>query len=223
MTQPNILTEEDRAAGWRLLFNGHSLDGWRGYRLPEGQIPPRWSVSDGAIRVTADDDRGEGDLITVETFGDFELELEWTCPVRGNSGIMYRVTEDASDPYMSGPEYQILDDDFHRARWQERGKTMPQIYATAGCYGMYGPPEDMRFDYDAWNHARIVVRGNHVEHYLNGRLAVRYELHSDDWNQRIKGTKFEQWPGFARAARGHLALQDHGHNHAFRNIRIRPL
>jgi hypothetical protein len=196
--------------GWRPLFDGRTTAGWRGYRSQE--VPAGWQVVDGALtRVD-----GGGDIVTTEQFGDFELELEWNVTPGGNSGIMYRVTEEAGNSYETGPEVQILDDARHAD-----GRS--RLTAAGAAYGLYPAPENVARPAGQWNQVRLVVDGNRVEHWLNGRRIVEYEIGSEDWNRRVAGSKFAAWPGFARAARGHIALQDHGDRVAFRNIRIREL
>jgi hypothetical protein len=195
---------------WRTLFDGTSLDAWRGYgsdRLPEG-----WKVVEGALTRVA----SAGDLITRDVFGDFELEVEWIVAEGGNSGIMYRVTEEAAETYQTGPEMQVLDD----ARHPDGGS---RLRAAGAVYGLYPAPAGVVKPAGEWNAVRIVVRGNHVEHWLNGVEVATYELGSPDWEARVAGSKFRKWPGYGRTATGHIALQDHGDRVAYRNIRIRTL
>jgi hypothetical protein len=195
-------------AEWRSLFDGRTSAGWRGYKRAE--MPGGWQVVDGALtRVSR-----AGDIVTADEFGDFELALEWKVAPGGNSGIMYRVTEDADAPYETGPEMQVLDDARH-----PDGQS--PLTSAGALYGLYPAPRGVVKPAGEWNAARIVVRGNHVEHWLNGMKTVDAEIGSDDWNRRVADSKFRQWPGFAKASRGHIALQDHGDWVAYRNIRIR--
>jgi hypothetical protein len=208
--QLNRLTRQEQASGWRLLFDGRSLAPWRGFRQQE--VPPGWKVVDGTItRVGAGPD-----LITRDQFANFELTLEWRIASGGNSGIMYRVTEEAEATYETGPEMQVLDDAHH-----EDGKS--RLTAAGALYGLYPAPEGAVKPPGQWNAARILVNGDRVEHWLNGILTARYELGSPEWEQKVAASKFSQWPGFGRAARGHIALQDHGDLVAYRNIKIRTL
>jgi hypothetical protein len=193
---------------WRALFDGRSLDQWRGYR--RDQVPAGWQVVDGALTRVA----RAGDLITRDVFADFELELEWMVAEGGNSGIMYRVTEEAGETYQTGPEMQVLDD----ARHPDGGS---RLTAAGAVYGLYPAPVGAVKPAGEWNAARIVARGNHVEHWLNGVEVAAYELGSPDWKARVAGSKFRKWPGYGRAAVGHIALQDHGDRVGYRNIRIR--
>jgi hypothetical protein len=129
---------------------------------------------------------------------------------------MYRTGEEADAPYMTAPEYQVLDDDKH-----EDGKE-PKTSAAA-LYGLYACENKALKPVGQWNEGRIVVAGNHVEHWLNGVKVLSAELHSDDWNQRVKASKFAAWPLFATKSKGHVDLQDHGDEVWYRSLRIREL
>lgn len=206
----NVLSPEEKNAGWRLLFDGATLQGWRGYK--KDTCPDGWQVVDGALTRV----KGGGDLVTVETFDDFELSIDWRIAPRGNSGIMYRVAETEGASYMTGPEYQILDHAGH-------GDGRNTLTSAASCYGLYAPMKDVAKPAGQWNRARIIARGNHVEHWLNGEKVVEYEIASDDWNQRVARSKFKAWPQFAKVPKGHLCLQDHGDRVEYKNIKIRVL
>lgn len=208
----NVLTAAERAAGWRPLFDGRTLNGWRGYHM--SAPPSGWQVVDGAITRVAEG----GDLITNDEFGNFELALEWKISPGGNSGIIYRVVEDSLLDYVwrSGPEYQVLDNARH-----PDGRD-PKTSAGSD-FALYAPVRDVTRPVGEWNQARIVVNGNHVEHWMNGVKLLEYELGSPDWEARVAASKFHTMPRYGRAARGHIALQDHEAWVAYRNIRIRPL
>ena len=193
-----------------MLFDGRSLDAWRGFR--NDRVPAGWQVVDGALTRVGEG----GDLITRDEFGDFELALEWKVAEGGNSGIMYRVTEDASATYETGPEMQVLDDARHKD-----GES--RLTAAGSAYGLYAAPAGVVKPAGEWNAVRILVRGSHVEHWLNGVKVVEYELGSPDWKAKVEASKFKQWPGYGRAAKGHIALQDHGDRVAYRGIKIRTL
>lgn len=208
--QPNTLTPAEQAAGWVLLFDGSTTQGWRGYRM--AAAPAGWQVVDGALTRVAEG----ADLITTGEYRSFELSLEWMIAPRGNSGIMYRVTEADSFSYETGPEYQVLDDAGHR-------DGLSRLTAAAAVYGLYPSPEGLEHPAGEWNQARIVVRGDSVEHWLNGKLAAAYVLGSADFDARVAKSKFAQWPGFGKAATGHIALQDHGDRVAYRSIKLRVL
>jgi Domain of Unknown Function (DUF1080) len=198
--------------GWRSLFDGRTADQWRAYR--GDRLPAGWQVVDGALTRVA----RAGDIVTREQFQDFELTLEWKVEPGGNSGIFYRVAEapELKTVWQSGPEFQVLDDARHR------DGRHPETSAGA-CYGLYPAPPGVVRPAGDWNEARIVVEGAHVEHWLNGRRVVSYELGSRDWEERVRRSKFAGLPRYGREPRGHIALQDHGDRVAYRNIRIRPV
>ena len=195
---------------WTVLFDGTGTSAWRGYQSQD--FPSGWQIVDGALTRV---DRG-GDIITRDQFGDFELELEWKVPPKGNSGIMYRVTEADSNTYRTGPEMQVLDDSGH-VDGRDR------LTSAGSAYALYAAPAGVVKPAGEWNQAKIVARGAHIEHWLNGQKVVEYELWSPDWEAKVKASKFGAWKGFGRAQRGHIALQDHGDRVQFRNIRIREL
>ena len=200
------------AAGWRPLFDGRTLAGWRGYR--QAAPPAGWRVVDGAITRMGPG----GDLITDEEFGDFELELEWKISPGGNSGIIYRVVEDSTLDYVwrSGPEYQVLDNARH-------ADGRDPLTSAGSDFALYAPVRDVTRPVGECNQARIVARGSHVEHWMNGVKLLEYELGGPDWEQRVRASKFGAMPRYGRSARGHIALQEHEAWVAYRNLRIRPL
>ncbi|MBI2071823.1 MAG: DUF1080 domain-containing protein [Gemmatimonadetes bacterium] len=209
-SQTNALTAAEQAAGWKLLFDGKSTDGWRGYRMDS--VPSGWKVVDGALTRV-----GAGrDLITREQFANFELALEWNISPGGNSGIMYRVTEEYEESYKSAPEMQVLDDAGH-------ADAQSRLTAAGSNYDLYPAPAGVVKPAGQWNLVRILVQRNHVEHWLNGQKVVEYELMGPDWEARVKRSKFVEWPNYGRAKQGHIALQDHGDQVAYRNIKIRVL
>lgn len=206
----NMLTASERAAGWRLLFDGRTTDGWRGYRQPS--MPAGWQVVDGALTRTAE----AGDIITTQKFRNFELSLEWKVAPGGNSGIFYRASEDDDAIYWNAPEMQVLDDARH-----PDGKS--RLTAAGSDYGLYEAPAGVVKPAGEWNEARIIVNGRHVEHWLNGVRMLQYELWSPDWEMRVRGSKFAPHPHYGRNPEGYIGLQDHGDWVAYRNIRIRVL
>jgi hypothetical protein len=209
---PNTLTDKEKADGWKLLFDGKTTAGWRKYK--GDKVPESWQVGDGALVFSPEKGKSRGDIVTTDQYDHFDLVLDWKIAPGGNSGLMYRVTEDAEAPYMTGPEYQLLDNARHAD-----GRD-PKTSA-ASCYALYAPSKDMTKPVGAWNQTRLVVRGNHVEHWLNGENVVSYQLGSADWQKRYEASKFKEWSGFGKQPKGHICLQDHGDRIEFRNIKIR--
>ena len=207
---PNTLTVAERAAGWRLLFDGRSTSGWRGFRQPA--IPGGWQAVDGALTRTS----GGGDVITVDQFANFELTLEWQIAPGGNSGIMFRVSESADATFHTGPEMQVLDNAGHP-------DGANPLTSAGACYGLYAPSADVARPAGTWNQVRLLVNGPHVEHWLNGVKIVEYEIGRADWLTRLQSSPFRDVTGYGRETSGHIALQDHGDRVAYRSIKIRGL
>jgi hypothetical protein len=194
------------------LLENKDLSNFRGYK--DEEIGEGWSL-DGKYLYF--DGSGGGDIITKEVYGDFDLQVEWKVADGANSGIMYRVSQGDSAPYMSGPEYQILDDAEH-----DDGKN--EITSAGSLYGMYPPQGDKKLKAaGSWNKTRIKVEGNKVTHLLNAVKVVQAEIGSDDWNAKLGASKFKDWEKFAKNKEGHIAFQDHGNEVWFRNIRIKRL
>lgn len=200
------------AQDWRPLFDGRTTAGWRSFKGTAA--PAGWQVVDGALTRVAQ----AGDIVTEGEFGSFELELEWKIQPGGNSGVFFHVVEDSALQYVwqTGPEMQVLDNAGHADGRQ------PNTSAGSN-FALYAPARDVTRPAGEWNAARLVVRGDHVEHWLNGEKLLEYELGSAEWQARVAASKFAQMPRYARVRRGHIALQDHGDPVAYRNIRIREL
>ncbi len=227
----NTLSAEESAAGWRLLFDGTSLRGWRG--LGRDEIPAgHWLIEDGTIHklasgevpTAADGQPLEGgDIMTVDTFGDFELVLEWRVAPGANSGVKYNVSEEmstASPPVHAalGFEYQILDDDLHPDAQNGPNRT------AAALYDLVAPASGKPLRaVGEFNEARVVFRGTHGEHWLNGVKVLEFDLDTDDFAARLAASKYQPIDGFAARRRGHIVLQDHGDDVWFRDIKIREL
>ena len=206
----NTLTPAEQQAGWRLLFDGKTLKGWRGYMMDS--MPSGWQVVDGVLtRVSR-----ARDIVYHEKFRNFELVLDWKVAPNGNSGIFYRGIEGPEAIYYSAPEMQVLDDAGH-----VDGRT--DLTSAGAVYGLYPAPRGIVKPAGEWNTARILVNGNHVEHWLNGKQIAAYELHSADWKARVDASKFKQWPEYGQAAEGYIGLQEHGNRIEFRNIKLRVL
>ncbi len=208
--QAQTLTAAEKADGWKLLFDGKSLAGWRGYKT---ETPPTgWRAKKGVL---VRDGEG-GDLMTVEQYGDFELTFEWKITEKGNSGVIYRVGTTEPYPWHTGPEFQIL----HNAGHAD-GKN--PITSAGSNYAVNEPTKDMTKPVGEWNEGRLIARGNHIEHWLNGVKVVDYEIGSADWQARVKASKFGKIPAYGTMKRGYIALQDHGNVVSYRNLKIKVL
>ena len=228
---PNALSADEAAQGWTLAFDGVSFDGWR--RLGRAGIPDgHWIVEDGTIRKMASGDVATapdgqplegGDLMTVETYENFELRLEWRVAPGANSGIKYNVSEElsTSEPPASaalGFEYQILDDDLHPDAANGPNRT------AGALYDLIGPAAAKTLrPVGAFNETQIVFDGSHGAHWLNGVKILEFDLDSPEFAARLAASKYAPIPGFADRRAGHIVLQDHGNDVWFRNIKIRKL
>ncbi len=215
-TPVNTLTDAEKAAGWKLLFDGQSLSGWHNFKK-EG-VRPGWQVQDGTLACV--DPHNAGDIVSPDKFDWFELQLDYKISKGGNSGIMYHVTEEGRAAWATGPEFQLEDNaeaaDPVRCGW---------------LYALYQPPLDPKTGQtlDAtkpageWNHIRLVISPTNCVHEINGVKYFEYVLDSEDFKTRVANSKFGKMPLFAKTHNGYLALQgDHG-SVAFRNIKLRPL
>jgi hypothetical protein len=214
----NTLTDAEKKAGFKLLFDGRTTDGWRGYKMK--QMPPGWKVIDGVLTRVAGGAGGKGagggdDIVTKGEYDNFELRLQWRVGKGVNSGILYRAIEDAVTSWHVAPEMQVLDNTGF-------GDPNPLHHAGA-LYDLYAPSKDMTRPISEWNDVRLIANGNHVEHWLNGVKVVECEIGSKDWNERVAKSKFKDKPNFAKATKGYIVLQDHSGKIEYRNIRIRPL
>jgi hypothetical protein len=207
---PNTLTAVEQSAGWRLLFDGRTTAGWRGYMMDS--MPSGWQVVDGVLARVSQ----ASDIVYNEKFRDFELLVDWKIAPNGNSGIFYRGIEGPEAIYYSAPEMQVLDDSGH-----PDGSS--RLTSAGAVYGLYPAPLGIVRPAGEWNSARILVNGNHVEHWLNGKLIAAYELGSEDWAKRVAASKFQQWPEYGKAKEGYIGLQEHGNWIGFRNLKIRVI
>jgi hypothetical protein len=213
----NTLTPDEKSAGWTLLFDGRSLDGWRGYKKADA-ADTRWKVEDGLLTVSpADgrDTRGALDLITKDTFDNFELTLDWRIALGGNSGVKYFVLEDRDTAI--GHEYQIIDDERH-----PDAKIGPKRQ-TSAFYDVLAATKPPTKPAEQFNQARIVVRGTSVEHWLNGTRVLQYQLESPALQAAIDASKFKGIERFGKPQKGHILLQDHGDRVWYRNVKVRRI
>lgn len=208
---PNVLTSSERADGWRLLFDGTSLKNFRDYHADT--LSSAWTVVDGVITKV----RGTEDMVTRESFGDFELSWDWRLTPGGNSGVFFRATEEYDKIYWSAPEFQLLDDSL-----APDGKD--PLTSAGAAYDLYPAPRGVARNGGQWNSSRIVARGSHVEHWMNGVKTIEYEAWSPEWKAKVAASKFHPYPNFGLARRGLIGFQgDHAGKLELRNIKIRVL
>ena len=220
-TKPNTLTEQEKKEGWRLLFDGKTFDGWRGAYL-ESMPAKGWELRDGMLIVAesgGDEAAFGGDIVTVGEYSSFELTLDFKLTKGANSGIKYFVTEQQPKTPGSaiGLEYQLLDDTTH----PDAHEGIHGNRRLASVYDLIPATNAKAHAPGEWNHARILVKGKHVEHWLNGMKVVEYERGGEDFLAHKAESKFKDRKGFGEAEKGHILLQEHGNQVFFRNIKIR--
>jgi Domain of Unknown Function (DUF1080) len=211
----NILNEAQKEKGWKALFDGTSLEGWGFYKNLQNNS---WEVVDGTLHCKPFDSATvRSDLKTALEFKDFELTFDWKLAYQSNSGVMYRVSEEFNEAFFTGPEYQILDDagfPGEAQSWQ----------STGSCFGMYASPSLKRINpLGQWNSSKIVVKGNHIEHWLNNDKLFEYEINSDQWKKLKSEGKWKDEPAYGQQEKGFIVLQDHKSEAWFKNIFIREL
>ena len=210
----NILTKKEKKQGWELLFDGTTLNQWKMFN---GGEVTGWKVVDGEMHNSGVGSDHGGDIITKKEYKNFELYLEWKVVPESNSGVFYHVQEGITDAiYETGPEYQLIDD----KGWPEE----LEDWQTSGAnYGMNPPQNTELKPIDEWNTSRIIIKNPHVEHWLNGKKVVEYDLWSDEWKANKAAGKWAEAPHYGETESGHIGLQDHGGLTMFRNIKIREL
>ena len=204
----NQLTPAEKAQGFKLLFDGKTTAGWRGFKTPAPDAG--WTVKDGAL---SPDPKASKDLVTKGDYENFEFDFDWKISPKGNSGVIYHVIPVGDETYESGPEYQILDN--------AHGEKPPQ--QAASLFALYPPSKDMTKPVGQFNHSRLIVDHGKVQHWLNGMMVTEYDLNSADFKARVAASKFKQWPQFATGKSGAIALQVHGNDVAFKNLKIKVL
>ncbi|MCP4192977.1 MAG: DUF1080 domain-containing protein [Planctomycetaceae bacterium] len=200
----------DEEAGFEVLFDGKSLAAWRGYR--QNEVPPNWLIENGEILGT-----GKGpDLLTKSVYGNFDFRFQWKLSASGNSGVVYRVSENEERTQHKGPEYQLVN------RKPISAESRPTT-ACGSLYGLYGESKITLQPDGEFNRSRIVVEGNRIRHWLNGEKVVDCEVGSEDWNKKIEASQFHAWPQFAQNQQGHIVLQAADSPVWFRELHIKPL
>lgn len=210
---------EENGGGWISLFDGKTLNGWKGYNGAE--INGKWMAKNNTLHLdSVPDSKPYTNIITERQFDDFDLRFEWKIEEGANSGVMFHVGEGPPHPYLTGPEYQVLDNEGFR---NSKGEPVTEAEKTGSHYAVEPANSDETKPIGEWNQSRIVVKGNHVEYYTNGVKTANYKMHSDKWNEQIANTKFSKWKYYATLGKGHIGLQDHGHKVWFRNIKVKEL
>ena len=215
-------TPAPKPGPWKSLYDGKSLNAWRIFKTsnaPKMCDTPGakdcWEIVNGILQK----DGHANDIASKDQFGDFEFEIEWKIGNASNSGVFYRGTDEFDQIYWSAPEYQLLDN-------ANAADNKKDDHLAGSVYDLFAAPKDAARPANEWNQTRIVARGNHVEHWLNGKKVASYDVGSADWNAAIKASKFDaaKYPNFGKAPKGYLGIQgDHPGTLALRNIRIREL
>lgn len=218
MPMPNTLTEQEKKGGWKLLFDGKTTSGWRSFKREKAGAA--WVVRDGALTLNkpynAPGNSESGDIITTDEYEDFELSLDWKIEKCGNSGVLFNVTE--SDKYNSvwetGPEMQVLDNLCHPDARIEKHRAGDLYDLIESKFVAVNPAGE-------WNHVQLIASKGKYQFWLNGFRIVDFEMHTKEWDEMVSKSKFKDMPGFGKARKGHISLQDHGNQVWFRNIKIK--
>lgn len=212
----NELSRKEKKQGWHLLFDGKTTDGWHNFL--KTKTGPGWGVSDGVLQLDPTVKEDRGDLVSDKEYANFELAIDWNIAEEGNSGIMFLVQDDKAydATYLTGPEYQLLDD----IKAEDNKKPN---HLAGSLYDIITPTKAAENPAGQWNHTVIRLKDGELTFWLNGVQTVQTHLWDANWNELVAKSKFKNWKGFAAFHKGHIALQDHGHHIAFRNIKIREL
>jgi hypothetical protein len=205
--EANSLSDAEKKAGWKLLFDGKTVKGWNSWKTKKPLEAGAWKAVNGELAITG---RGGGDIYTADTFENFEFSVDWKTS--GNSGILFRVNPKAGGPiYGVAPEIQV-------ERKAGMGKHSP-----GALYDITANEVETVVNADGWNNFRMKLVNGEGTHWLNGKKLYSYKIGSDDWNKRIAGSKWRNAKGYAETANGHLGFQDHGAKVSFRNVKIRSI
>ncbi len=209
----NTLSESEKKEGWKLLFDGKSIDGWRTFK---NQEQDSWEIVSGQMHTKKEGSSKHVDLITKDQYKDFELTVDWKVDKGANSGIIYHALETHDASYETGPEYQLIDDNGYEGKledWQKSGAD----------YAMHPPSSLAAKAAGEYNRTRIVVKGDHVEHWLNGVKVADFHAWTPEWEKLKKEGKWKDYPDYGMSKTGYIALQDHGGGVWFKNVKIRKL
>lgn len=212
----NALSAKEKSDGWKLLFDGKTMTGWRNYQ--SDKVTDRWKVSNGELYLDKSVTAGTGDIMTNDEFENYELAIEWKISPCGNSGIIFNVVEDEKfkNTYNSGPEMQVLDNTCHPDAKIAK-------HRAGDLYDLIAVSKETVKPAGEWNQVRIVSKNSKMEFWLNGTKVVDFTMHTPEWKNMVANSKFKTMPGFGESKKGHIALQDHGDAVWFRNIKIREL
>lgn len=212
----NKLTAAETKAGWKLLFDGTSTKGWKVFNGKSDGTA--WKVADGALYLDASTKEGRGDLITAGEYENYEFSYDWKIAANGNSGLLFNVVEDPkySAVYVTGPEMQVLDNNGHPDAKIHK-------HRAGDLYDLIACSEETVKPAGEWNEARIISNKGKYEFWLNGKKVVTFTMHDAAWDEMVAASKFKSMPDFGKAKKGHFALQDHGDQVWFRNIKIKEL
>src|SRR4030095_9470233 len=209
----NTLSKQEKKEGWKLLFDGTTMNGWRIY---QNKKVDDWDVKNGELYCKVEGVTKRADLITNDKYENFELKIDWKIAPKENSGIIYMVTEDNGATYESGPEYQLIDANGYADKLKD-------VQLTGANYDMNPPSAKVHKPVGEYNHTRIVVNKGHVEHWLNGTKVVDYQLWTPEWEQTKAKSKWKDVKTYGMSKSGHIALQDHGGGVWFKNIKLKAL
>lgn len=210
----NALSDYEARTGWKLLFDGKTSNGWQKFGTKE-PVGSAWKVIDGAITLKPGTGEG-GDIMTDADYSDFDLSIDWKIAPGGNSGIFYRSDPTQSPPYLTGPEMQVLDNAGH-----SDGRNI--LTSAGSVYAVYPGVREAIRPAGQWNTFRIIAQGPWLRHYANGILLCSYRINSEPWKKTVSGSFFKDWDQWGQKKTGRIAMQDHGNEVAYKNIKIRVI
>ena len=217
--QLNELSGKEKKEGWKMLFDGKTTNGWHTYN--RDTVSRNWQIVNGSLMTNPATKTGKGmeDIITNDTYENYELSLEWRITDKGNSGVIFNVVEDSkyANTYNTGLEMQVLDN-INASDNKKENHLAGLLYDITGTAAMSKPKP-----VGEWNEARIIQDKGHLTFYFNGIKTLDVQQGSDEWKNMIAASKFKTWQNFAATTKGKIAFQDHGYEAAFRNIKIRQL